>query len=206
MKDSRAPRTIEDAALLNLLRRLSVKTREPDEPAWVLSSGRESRFYVDCRQTLLHPSGMKFAGELMYRTWEQSGVLVDGVGGPSVGADPLTCSFVLHALARGCYLPGVFIRKAPKGHGTGNKVEGVPNLLAAVPDGAVPHIVLLEDVITTGGSSIRSIRAIRKAGLETKLLIVLVDREEGGKEAIEAEEGVKVISLFTKSDFVGETG
>lgn len=178
--------------LLALLTRLSVR--------WgpiVLSSGKESDFYVDAKQTLLHPDGMALTGTVLVDAWQQHGLQIDAVGGPTLGADPMTCAFVLQARRRGTKLPGFFIRKEPKGHGTMAYIEGIKSI------GAGAKVLVMEDVITTGGSSIRGIQRLREAGMEPVALFCLVDRQEGAKEAIEAV-GVPVISLFTRESFAAD--
>lgn len=176
-----------------LLIELSYSNREV-----VLSSGRHSNFYVDCKQTLLHPEGMALTGTVLVDAWQEQGLEIDAVGGPTLGADPMTCAFVLQARRRGRPLPGFFIRKEPKGHGTMAYVEGCHSI------GSGSKVLVLEDVITTGGSSIRSIGHLRDAGFEVVALFCLVDRMEGGREAIEAC-GVPVTSMYTRLDFPGAT-
>jgi orotate phosphoribosyltransferase len=175
--------------LLALLKELSVRRGHI-----VLSSGRESDFYVDAKQTLLDPDGMALTGTVLVDVWQQAGYAIDAVGGPTLGADPMTCAFVLQARRRGQKLPGFFIRKEPKGHGTMAYIEGLATL------GAGSRVLVLEDVITTGGSSVRSIERLREAGMVVVALLCLVDRQEGGREAIEAA-GVPVVPLFSRSDF-----
>ena len=162
----------------------------------VLSSGKRSNFYVDCKQTLLHPDGMALTGTVLVDEWQHQQLDIDAVGGPTLGADPMTCAFVLQARRRGLSLPGYFIRKEPKGHGTMAYIEGVRTL------GAGSRVLVLEDVITTGGSSLRGIEQLRRAEFEVLGLFCLVDRMEGGRAAIEAE-GVPVTPLYTRANFPG---
>ncbi len=177
--------------LLELLTELSFQRRPV-----VLSSGLKSDFYVDCKQTLLHPDGMALAGTVLLDTWQHMSESIDAVGGPTLGADPMTCAFVLQARRRGIHLPGFFVRKEAKGHGTMSWIEGVKSM------GAGSRVLVLEDVITTGASSVRSIGHLRDAGFEVVRLVCLVDRMEGGREAIEAS-GVPVTSVYRKVDFPG---
>lgn len=180
--------------LLALLTELSFERRRI-----TLSSGRESDFYVDCKQTLLHPDGMALAGTVLVDTWQREGVAIDAVGGPTLGADPMTCAFVLQARRRGWKIPGFFIRKEPKGHGTMAFVEGTRSL------GPGSRLLVLEDVVTTGASSLRAIGHLRDAGFEVAGLLCLVDRLEGGREAIE-DAGVAVTAIYTREDFPGTAG
>ncbi len=175
--------------LLQLLTELSFQNRRV-----VLSSGLESDFYVDCKQTLLHPDGMALTGTVLVDTWQRMNEPIDAVGGPTLGADPMTCAFVLQARKRGIHMPGFFVRKEPKGHGTMSWIEGVKSV------GSGSRVLVLEDVITTGASSVRSISRLRDAGFDVIGLLCLVDRMEGGKAAIEAE-GVPVTSVYHKTDF-----
>jgi orotate phosphoribosyltransferase len=175
--------------LLELLTELSVRRGDI-----TLSSGKKSDFYVDCKQTLLHPDGMALTGTVLVDTWQSLGLSIDAVGGPTLGADPMTCAFVLQARRRGLMIPGFFIRKEPKGHGTMAYVEGTRSLIAG------SKALVLEDVITTGGSSLRSIGYLRDAGFEVQHLLCLVDRQEGGLERIQ-EAGVPVTAIYSKSDF-----
>jgi orotate phosphoribosyltransferase len=177
--------------LLALLTELSFEKRQV-----VLSSGLTSNFYVDCKQTLLHPDGMALVGTVLVDTWQELGCEIDAVGGPTLGADPMTCAFVLQARRRGRFVPGFFIRKEAKGHGTMAWVEGTRSLTEKA------RVLVLEDVITTGGSSIRSIERLRDVGCDILGLLCLVDRMEGGRQAIE-NTGVPVTALFKKTDFPG---
>ena len=177
------------APLLELLRELAYERRQV-----TLASGRQSDFYIDCRRVSLHAEGMILCGRAFYRAHEESGQAIDAVGGPTLGADPLLCAFTHAAHEAGAPLHAFIVRKEPKGHGTGRMVEGMSNLKPGA------RVLLLEDVITTGGSTVRTIEACREAGLEVVQVRVLVDRQEGGREAIEAT-GVPCSALFTRADF-----
>ena len=177
--------------LLALLTELSFQ-RKPV----VLTSGRQSDFYIDCKQTLLNPDGMALTGTVLVDMWQHMDMPIDAVGGPTLGADPMICAFVLQARRRGIHIPGFFIRKEPKGHGTMAWIEGIH----ATSTGS--RVLVLEDVITTGGSSVRTIHRLREAGFTVTGLFCLVDRMEGGREAIEAE-GVSVTTVYQKVDFPG---
>ena len=176
--------------LLDLLTKLSFERRQI-----VLSSGRPSDWYIDCKQTILNPDGMALTGTVLVDMWQQQGFDIEAVGGPTLGADPMTCAFVLQARRRGLFLPGFFIRKEAKGHGTMAYVEGIRSMEKG------STVLVLEDVITTGASSIRAIRRLQEAGFKVAALFCLVDREDGGREAIEAL-GVPVTPCFTRADFI----
>jgi orotate phosphoribosyltransferase len=173
--------------LLALILEVSFEKR-----AVTLSSGKQSDFYLDLRQTLMRPLGQKLAGELllgrlMVGTW------VDSVGGMAVGAVPLV-SAVLSAAAHddpGTKLLGFFVRKEPKAHGLGQQIEG----------GFAPGqtVALLEDTCTTGGSTLQALEIVEKAGGRVARVLCLVDRDEGAAEAFAAR-GVTLEALFTRKD------
>jgi orotate phosphoribosyltransferase len=177
------------APLLALLRELAYERRQV-----TLASGRESDFYIDCRRVSLHAEGMILCGQAFHSAYLESGISIDAVGGPTLGADPLICAFTHAAHAADLPMHAFIVRKEPKGHGTGRMVEGMSNLQTG------SRVLLLEDVITTGGSTVRTIEACRETGLEVVQVMVLVDRQEGGREAIEST-GVPCSALFTRADF-----
>lgn len=160
----------------------------------VLSSGRESDFYIDCKKTVLTAEGHWLVGKLMYQAARERFPEAVGVGGLTMGADPLASAVSLVSFLGAVPLQAFLVRKEPKGHGTGQWVEG----LSSLPQGA--KVVVLEDVITTGASTIKAIERARAEGLVPVGAITLVDRQEGGREPIEAT-GVPVFSLFTRGDF-----
>jgi orotate phosphoribosyltransferase len=177
----------EKKRLLRILKDLSYQ-----EGDFILASGKRSTFYIDCKETTLNPEGMYLVGHLMYnkvRTIEG----VDAVGGVSIGGDPLVCATVLVSFAAQDTLAGFLIRKEPKGHGTNRWIEGGKNLRPGM------SVVILEDVVTTGGSSLKAIEAAEKEGFTVKGLVVLLDRLEGGRDAIESK-GYTFKSIFTLND------
>lgn len=180
----------ERQRLLELLTELSYEEREV-----ILASGAPSNFYIDVRNTSLHPEGIVLSGRQLYHALYSGGPEFDAVAGPSLGADPLVSGVIHTSWEKGTPLAGMLVRKEPKGHGTGRMLEGMRN----VPKGS--RIAVLEDVLTTGGSSIRTIRAIRDAGYDPVRLVVVVDRDEGGRQNVESEVGISVESLFKQGDF-----
>jgi orotate phosphoribosyltransferase len=159
-----------------------------------LASGRESDFYFDGKQTTLHSEGGYLTGKLFYEAIRDvKGV--QAVGGITLGADPIATATSIAALLAGQKLHAFIIRKEPKGHGTGQWLEGRKNL----PPGT--RVVIVEDVVTTGGSSMKAVRRAEEEGLIVLGIVTLVDREEGGRENIEAE-GYWLKSLFVKSELV----
>ncbi len=177
----------EDKRLLRILKDLSY-----EEGDFLLASGKRSTFYIDCKETTLNPEGMYLVGHLMYqRVLAMPGI--EAVGGVSIGGDPLVCSTVIASYALRSPIPGFFIRKEPKGHGTNVWIEGGKNLTKGM------NVVILEDVVTTGGSSLKAIDVTEGAGLKVKGVIALLDRLDGGKEAIESK-GYSFTSIFTLKD------
>ena len=162
-----------------------------------LASGRESDFYFDGKQTTLHAEGGFLVGKLFYLAAKEfSGV--QAVGGITLGADPIATATSIAAFLDGNPLHAFIIRKEPKGHGTGQWLEGRKNLPAGT------KVVIVEDVVTTGGSSMKAVRRAEEEGLKVLGIISLVDREEGGRENIEAE-GYVLKVIFGRKELTGET-
>ena len=160
----------------------------------VLSSGRESDFYVDCKKTVLTAEGHWLVGRLLFDTIRKNAPDAAGIGGLTLGADPLASatSLISHLADHALY--AFLIRKEPKGHGTGQWIEGLTSLAVGA------HVAIVEDVITSGASTIKAIERARAEGLIPVAAFGLVDRQEGGRDAISAL-GVPVFSLFTRGDF-----
>ncbi len=160
----------------------------------VLSSGRESDFYIDCKKTILSAEGHYLVGRLVFAGVREFFPAAVGVGGLTLGADPIASAASFASFLGGAPLQAFLVRKEPKGHGTGQWVEG----LVSLPSGA--PVVVVEDVVTTGASTLKAIERARSEGLRPVGAFALVDREEGGREAIEVS-GVPVRALFSRSDF-----
>ncbi len=161
-----------------------------EDPPFKLVSGRESFYYFDCKATTLDPEGCMLTGKLMFNAVRDLGA--QALGGLTLGADPISLSASLEAFRSGVIINPLIVRKEPKKHGTQKWIEGDIR--------EVKKVVAIDDVITTGGSTITAIERLRESGLDVIAAAVLVDREEGGREAIE-KTGVKVLSLFKRSDF-----
>jgi orotate phosphoribosyltransferase len=138
-----------------------------------LASGRTSSFYFNMKPTMLDPEGAHLIGELVLDAIAD--VPADYVGGLEMGAVPLATSVAVASHARGRRLPAFFVRKAPKDHGTEKLVEG----LAPGESLAGKRVIIVEDVTTTGGSSMKAIEAARKEGAEIACVVAIVDRDEG---------------------------
>ncbi|MEC7946283.1 MAG: orotate phosphoribosyltransferase [Myxococcota bacterium] len=175
--------------LLALLRERSVRRQKV-----ILASGRESDFYVDARQTTLHPEGAASIAELVLDLLEDD---IVGVGGPVTGADPIAGAVAALSHLRGRPVSGFMVRKEPKGHGLKLWVEGRANL----PDGG--RVAMVEDTVTTGGSLLRAIERVEANGLVVAQVIVVVDREEGARERL-AEAGYELVALTGRRELLGE--
>ncbi len=158
----------------------------------VLSSGVASDFYLDLRQTLMRPRGVALSGALVLERL-LAGPPVDAVGGMAVGAVPLVSAVLGAAAARDPASPllGFFVRKQAKGHGLGRRIEGG---FASGQSAAI-----LEDTVTTGGSSLEAIDAVEAEGGKVTRVLCIVDRGEGGSEAF-ASRGLALETLFTRDD------
>ncbi len=158
--------------LIEILCRKSFKYSQ--EPVFKLVSGRTSRFYVNCKPTILSPRGMYLTGHLVFEALKDSGV--SGAGGLTFGADPIAVATAFASELKGFPIKAFSIRKEKKTHGTSQWIEGDME--------AGEKVAILDDVATTGGSTIKAIERARSEGLEVVKAIVLVDRQEGGMENI----------------------
>lgn len=158
---------------------------------FTLASGRKSNYYVDCRLTTMHAEGQALIGPVGLDALAAAGVEPERIGGLTMGADPIAYAVAGESFRRGQPIHAFSVRKEAKEHGRGRRIEG------CFEPGA--RVVVVEDVITTGGSALRACEAIREADGEILTVLALVDRCEGGREAIEAA-GHSVISLYTVQD------
>ncbi len=158
----------------------------------VLASGRESDFYLDLRQTLMRPRGVRLAGELVLERL-LAGAPVEAVGGMAVGAVPLVSAVLAAAAASDARtrLLGFFVRKEAKRHGLGRRIEGA--------FAAGQTVALLEDTVTTGASTLEAMDAVLAEGGKVARVLCLVDRGEGAKAAF-GERGIELEALFTRGD------
>lgn len=170
-------------ALIALLAERSAKRGK-----FTLASGKQSDFYIDARLTTMSPEGLAIIGPLALSALRESGWNVDAVGGLTLGADPISYAISYASAGSDHPLRAFTVRKEPKAHGTGKLVEG--------PFREGDRVAVIEDVITTGGSALRAIEAVRNANAIVAGVLALVDRGEGGRQAIE-KAGIDVISLVT---------
>ena len=175
--------------LLELLTGLAYEKRKV-----MLSSGRESDFYIDTKQASLTAEGHYLVGRLVLAEIRSHFAGAQAVGGMTMGADPIASAVSLTSWLQASPLPAFYVRKEPKAHGTAQWIEGKKGL----PSPA--QVVVVEDVVTTGASTLKAIERSRQEGLHVLGVVALVDREEGGREAVEAA-GVPLRSLFVRSDF-----
>lgn len=174
--------------LLKLI--LEKSYREGD---FTLASGQKSRFYIDLKPTILHPRGAELLGRLCVEWMQAEKLKFEGVGGLTLGADPIVMAVSLAAHAKGILVPATMIRKEPKKHGTSRFIEGVENFKKG------DSFLVVEDVVTTGGSALKAVEILKSEGYLPKALFSLVDRESGGRELFE-KLGLQFKALFTLSE------
>ena len=179
---------IEGQTLVELLALRSAKRGD-----FVLASGRQSDFYIDARLTTMSPEGLSLIGPAALKALTESGWRINAVGGLTLGADPIAYAISYASAGTTSPLRAFSVRKEAKAHGTGKLVEG--------PFQKGDSVAIIEDVITTGNSALQAVKAIRDAGGIIAGVLALVDREEGGREAIE-KIGLDVISLTTRHEIM----
>ncbi len=185
--------------LLSLLARTSFRLGQ-----FKLSSGGTSDYYIDCRTTTLHAEGGWLTGHALLELLEEKGIDAEAVGGLTMGADPIVSNVATasawHARSRpgAPLLHGFLVRKAEKAHGTGRRIEGFCR------EGA--RVVIVDDVCTTGASTINAIEAAQEAGMTVAAVVCIVEREEaGGRPAVEAAaKGAPFLRLFTADEVRAE--
>lgn len=175
--------------LLNVLYSNSFKY---SEEGFTLSSGKKSNVYIDVKKTALAAVAMEPIGYAYFQKLKLAPI--DAIGGMTLGADPIAYAAAFMCTLRGKYLDVFIVRKEVKGHGTQAAIEG-----PVKPDA---NVVIVEDVVTTGASTIKAVNRAKEAGFNVLRVIPLVDREEGGAEAIEKETGVKVDPIFTMTEIM----
>lgn len=171
-------------ALIELVRRQALEFGN-----FTLASGKQATFYLDCRRVTLDPQGANLIAQGILELLADE--LPDAVGGMAIGADPITAATITLAGQRNLPLRGFIVRKEPKGHGKGRDVEG--------PVEAGMSAVIVEDTVTTGGSSLKAIQRVEEAGLKVRGVIAVVDRLEGGEQTLAAA-GYPLRALLTVRD------
>jgi orotate phosphoribosyltransferase len=176
--------------LKEIIKKYSYEKREV-----TLASGRKSNFYFDGKQTTLNAEGAYLVGKLMFDIIKNLPVKIDAVGGPTIGADPIATSVALVSFLEKSPVNAFIVRKEPKGHGKKLWIEGNKNIAKN------SVVAIVEDVITTGGSIMKAVKIVEDEGYKIGAVVVLVDREEGGRENIE-QAGYKFYSVLKKSDII----
>jgi orotate phosphoribosyltransferase len=181
----------EHSRLLDLLRVKAFAEREV-----TLSSGKKSNFYIDCKQVSLDAEGACLIGELFHGVIDELAADAVAVGGLTLGADPLATATSIASFRRGRPRSAFIVRKEPKGHGTNQWIEH-----AGLAAGA--KVVVLEDVVTTGAATIKAIERAKESGFTVVHALALVDRLEGGREAITAGfPTIPLTTLYTRANFL----
>lgn len=178
--------TLPDSAALDRL----LLERSVQRGHFVLASGRTSNVYIDCRLTTMSAAGLTLIGPLGLAAIREKGWAPKGIGGLTMGADPVAYAIAAASMTRAPVLDAFSVRKEAKAHGTGRRVEG--NFKSG------DAVVVIEDVITSGGSALKAIEAIKQEGGSILGVLAVVDREEGGRATIEAA-GYAVVSLTTST-------
>jgi len=160
-----------------------------------LSSGKESDFYIDGKQTTLSAEGGYLCGKLLFEIIRSHPTPITAVGGMTLGADPLVTAASIVSHLEKAPIPAFIVRKESKGHGTGQYIEGLNNM---APGGSV---ALIEDVVTTGGTLLKVIERVEAQGFKVGLIVTVVDRQEGGAETLAAA-GYPLKAIFTRAELL----
>jgi orotate phosphoribosyltransferase len=178
------------AELAGLLRRKSLVRGE-----FTLASGKKSDYYLDCRLTTLDARGALLTGYCVLELLDEMKIKPDAIGGLSMGADPVVSAAIVVSAIENRPLPGFLVRKEAKKHGRQKQIEGIENLQDK-------KVVIVDDVCTTGGSTLEAIGAAEQAGAQIVAVISLVDREEGGSDILRAKYNYR--SVFTARELLAE--
>lgn len=177
--------------LAKIVRECSLRIA-PEGEFFTLASGKQSKYYCDGKMTTLDSRGAALIGEGILELLQQEPSLPNAVGGMSMGADPICAAVITIAGSRGIDLKGFLVRKESKGHGTNKYIEG--------PVKAGDRVVVVEDVVTTGGSSLKAIERLESEGIKVDGVIAILDRMEGGAQAF-LDRGYSFQALLKITDF-----
>jgi orotate phosphoribosyltransferase len=186
----------EETVRQNLFQLMKEKVYRYSEEEFTLASGRKSHHYFNCKEILLYPDRLSLLSEYIVNYFlPKINLLPESVGGLTMGADPISYSVSLQFYKNGKIVFPLVVRKEAKDHGTKKLIEGaISNLKTCL---------VVDDVITTGGSTLKAVEALRASSITVDKGICILDREEGGFEAL-AHAGVQMYSIFKKSDFGDE--
>ncbi len=159
---------------------------------FILSSGKESSFYLDARRVTLSPEGAYLCGKIILDMVKND--KFDAIGGPTLGADPLVGALGVLSFEAGHPVNTFIIRKAPKAHGKQQQIEG-----PLIPDGGT--VILVDDVATTGKAFVESLDVLDKIGIKVRKCVCIIDRNEGGREAVKAR-GCELVAIFQAEEFL----
>lgn len=176
--------------LAAILRAKSIKRGD-----FTLASGKKSSYYLDCRLTTLDPEGALQTGYCVLELLDEMGIQPDAIGGLSMGADPVVSAAIVVSALEHRPLQGFLVRKEAKGHGRKKQIEGMEETQGK-------RVAIVDDVCTTGGSTLEAIEASTREGCEVIAVISLVDREEGGSEMLRAKYNYR--SVFTARELLEE--
>jgi len=189
MRRYRSPRKMKQRLIELIIERTFKFSKKP---TFKLASGKTSSFYFNCKPTTLNPEGMYLTGQLMYNLMKSyKSMKIKAIGGLTLGADPVANAIAYTSYLKGDSIESFVVRKEPKKHGTMLWIEG------QVKKG--DKVLIVEDVITTGSSTLKAVNRAKKCGLKVQGVIVLIDRQEGGREKVEAK-GVPLKALLTKDE------
>lgn len=194
MQDTRTdPRTVADPRLDRLREIIEEKSLITGQ-TFTLASGRTSSFFVNLKQTMLDPEGANLLADLVLDVMEAQGIR--NIGGLEMGAVPLVSAVCTRSFGR-FPVNAFFVRKAVKDHGTAKLIDGHLD--------EDSEVLIIDDVVTTGGSAVKAAEAVRARGCPVSKILAIVDRQEGGAENLTAQ-GFELISLLRRSDFPGIDG
>lgn len=167
------------------------------DPIFTLASGRKSQYYINCKKTTFMPEAMPLLGRLFFERIraadQRERQRTEAVGGLTLGADPIAYAIAFHSALEGAPIHAFSVRKEPKGHGALKWVEGFER------EGA--RVAIIEDVITTGGSTLKAIEGALHAGFKIAMVLALVDRQEGSREELK-KKGYDLGAIYTTEDFL----
>jgi orotate phosphoribosyltransferase len=164
---------------------------------FVLSSGKKSSYYLDCRTTTLHPRGALLTARLILRTIRDNRIEAEAIGGLTLGADPIAAAVAVVSEVEGTPLPAFIVRKETKKHGAKRQIEGWAG-------SAGSRVIVVDDVCTSGGSILEACDKVESAGYKVAATLCVVDREEGGTEAVRSR--YPFYPIVTANDLLSGTG